>query len=136
MEKADGEVVVSTDKKVIDITALHDLLTQTHWARARSRRVVEETVANSICFTLLIEDQMEGFARVLTDRATYGVILDMIIRPEVRGQGLGRRLLEEIRNHPDLSDLKLVLWTSRATDFYSANGFEKIPNLEFMAINW
>jgi GNAT superfamily N-acetyltransferase len=73
---------------------------------------------------------------VLTDGVAYAIILDMIIREDFRGQGLGKWLVQCIGEHPDVIPLRQVLWTSVAADFYQKSGFEEMPRLKFMARNW
>jgi GNAT superfamily N-acetyltransferase len=76
------------------------------------------TVSNSICFSLFKDEEQIGFARVLTDRVAYAVILDMIIREGFRGQGLGKWLMRCIFEHPEITPLRQVLWTTDADNFY------------------
>ena len=128
--------MISSEKNKVDIEALHMLLSQSHWAKGRSRKVIEMMITNSLCFSLLNANEMIGFARVLTDGATYAVILDMIIREKFRGQGLGKWLVQCIGEHPDVVPLRQVLWTSVAFDFYQKSGFEEMSQLKFMARNW
>ena len=66
----------------------------------------------------------------------YAIILDMIIREEFRGQGLGKWLMQRIYDHPEVKSLRQVLWTGEADDFYRQTGFEEMSNLKFMARNW
>ena len=128
--------VISSEKDRVDIDAVHSMLNRSHWARDRSREVVEKTIANSLCFSLLSASEMIGFARILTDGATYAVILDMIIREEFRGRGLGKWLVQCIGEHPDVVPLRQVLWTSVASGFYQKAGFEEVSKLKFMVRNW
>ena len=127
---------VSAEKGNVDLDLLHQWLKESHWAKGRSRKQIERSVETCICFTIHKDGRMAAFARVLTDGAVYGVILDMIVRPDLRGKGLGKLLLAAIDNHPGLAGLRKVLWTSRATDFYTRAGFEPKPNLRFLTRNW
>jgi N-acetylglutamate synthase-like GNAT family acetyltransferase len=131
-----ADFLISSEKNQVDIDALHAMLSRSHWAKGRSREAIEKTIANSLCFSLINADEQIGFARVLTDAVTYAVILDMIIREDFRGQGLGKWLLQCIGEHPDIIPLRLVLWTSVASDFYLKIGFEEVSKLKFMARNW
>jgi N-acetylglutamate synthase-like GNAT family acetyltransferase len=125
-------LLISSEKNRVDIDAVHTMLSRSHWARGRSREAIEKTIANSLCFSLINADEQIGFARVLTDGVTYAVILDMIIREDFRGQGLGKWLVRCIGEHPDVVPLRQVLWTSVAFDFYQKAGFEEMPKLKFM----
>jgi GNAT superfamily N-acetyltransferase len=127
---------ISSDKKDVDIDSLHDMLSRSYWATYRSREDVEKSVANSLCFSLLKDNEQIGFARVLTDAMAYAIILDMIIREGFRGQGLGKWLMQCICDHPEVSPLRQVLWTGGADKFYRTVGFEDMSTLKFMARNW
>ena len=131
-----GRFTISLEKKHVNIDTLHDMLSHSYWAKDRSREDVEKSVANSLCFSLLKDEEQIGFARVLTDTMAYAIILDMIIREDFRGQGLGKWLVQCICDHPDVSPLRQVLWTIDADDFYRKKGFEEMSNLKFMARNW
>jgi N-acetylglutamate synthase-like GNAT family acetyltransferase len=131
-----ADFMISSEKEQVDIDAVQAMLSQSHWAKGRSRETIEKTIANSLCFSLLNANELIGFARVLTDGATYAVILDMIIREKFRGQGLGKWLVQCIVEHPDVVPLRQVLWTGVAYDFYQKSGFEEMSQLKFMARNW
>jgi len=131
-----ADFTISSEKKQVDIDALHDMLSRTYWAKDRRREEVEKSVANSLCFSLFKGDEQVGFARVLTDGVAYAVILDMVIREDFRGQGLGRWLLQCLVEHPQVVPLRQVLWTSNADSFYQKLGFEEMSMLKFMARSW
>jgi len=133
-ERAD--FTISSEKKQVDIDALHDMLSRTYWANGRSREEIEMSVANSLCFSLFKGEEQVGFARVLTDGVAYAVILDMVIREDFRGQGLGKWLLQCLVEHPRVVPLRQVLWTSNADGFYQNLGFEEMSMLKFMARSW
>ncbi len=128
--------VVSALKDDVDIDVLHELLKSSYWAHARTRDEVKLSIRNSICFSLLKIEQMIGFARVLTDKMAYAVILDMIIADEYRGQGLGQWLMACICEHPDVMPLRQLLWTGDADKFYVKCGFAKMDTLNFLSRNW
>ena len=127
---------ISSEKQHVDIDTLHDMLSRSYWARDRSREEVEKSVASSLCFNLLMDEKQIGFARILTDNMAYAIILDMIIRGEFRGQGLGKWLVKCICEHPKVTPLRQVLWTGDADDFYRQTGFEEMSKLKLMARNW
>ena len=124
---------ISSEKSRVDIDALHAMLSRSYWAKGRSREAIEKTVANSLCFSLINGSEQIGFARVITDAATYAI---MIIHEDFRGQGLGKWLVQCIGEHPEITPLRQVLWTSFADDFYQKVGFKEMPKLKFMARNW
>ncbi|MBC8246642.1 MAG: GNAT family N-acetyltransferase [Deltaproteobacteria bacterium] len=127
---------ISSDKKQVNIDTLQDMLSRSYWAKDRSRENVEKSIENSLCFSLLKDEDLIGFARVLTDDMAYAIILDMIIREDFRGQGLGKWLVQCICEHPEVIPLRQVLWTGDADDFYRKLGFDEMSKLKFMARNW
>ena len=131
-----GDFRITSDQNRVDIDALHAMLSQTYWARDRSRDAVAKSVANSLCFSIFKGDEQIGFVRAITDGITYAVILDMIIREDFRGQGLGKWLVQCIGEHPAVVPLRQVLWTVDADDFYRQGGFEEMSKLKFMARSW
>ena len=126
---------ISSEKKQVNIDTLLDMLSRSYWAKDRTREDVEKSVANSLCFSLLKDQEQIGFARILTDAMAYAIILDMIIREDFRGQGLGKWLMQCICDHPEVASLRQVLWTVDADNFYRKGGFEEMSKLTFMARN-
>ncbi len=133
--KKDG-YIISTQKEHVDIDILYRMLKRSYWAKSRSRKEVETSIANSICFSLLRDKQQIGFVRVITDQMAYAIILDMILEKDFRGQGLGRWMMHCLGEHHEIKDLRQVLWTSDAERFYRKQGFADMSNLKFMARNW
>ena len=131
-----GDFTISSEKKHVDIDILHDMLSHSYWAKARSREDVEKSVANSLCFTLLKQNEMIGFVRVLTDGMAYAIILDMIIRENFRGQMLGKWMMQCVCEHPEVTPLRQLLWTGDADDFYRQSGFKEMSTLKFMSRSW
>ena len=127
---------ISSEKKQVNIDTLLDMLSRSYWAKDRTREDVEKSVANSLCFSLLKDQEQIGFARILTDAMAYAIILDMIIREDFRSQGLGKWLMQCICDHPEVASLRQVLWTGDADNFYRKGGFEEMSKLKFMARKW
>jgi len=126
------EYFISTDKAKIDVGAVHDYLChQSYWAKGRSLECVEESIANSICFGLYSsENQMLGFARVVTDKAVFAYIMDLFIFEEHQGKGLGTYLANHIFEHPDLQVRLFLLATQTAHSFYRKYGFSELDASE------
>ena len=131
-----GDFLITSDQNRVDIDALHAMLSQTYWAKDRSRDAVAKSVENSLCFSIFKGDEQIGFVRAITDGIAYAVILDMMIREDFRGQGLGKWLVQCIGEHPEVIPLRQVLWTVDADDFYRQSGFEEMSKLKFMARSW
>jgi len=120
---------ITCDRTRFDIGAIHRFLSQTYWSPGIPRPVVERAIANSLCFAVFHGAQQVGFARVITDKATFAYLADVYILPEHRGMGLSRRLLEQIIQHPDLQGLRRILLATRdAHALYAKFGFKPLAN--------
>jgi GNAT superfamily N-acetyltransferase len=127
-----GEYLISTDNARIDIPFVFDFLSKiSYWAKGRSLEVVERSLKNSLNFGVFSNDQQVGFARVVTDYATFAWIADVFIISGHRGHGLGKWLIEVITAHPDLQNLRRWLLATRdAHDLYSQFGFARLREPE------
>src|SRR5215475_1046448 len=118
---------ITCDPTRLDIDAIHAFLSQSYWSAGIPRAVVERAIANSLCFGVFHGNQQVGFARVVTDRATFAYLADVYILPEHRGKGLSRRLMEEVTKHPDLQGLRRMLLATRdAHALYAKFGFKPL----------
>ena len=128
------DYLISTDRNRLDIDLIHQTLsTQAYWALGRSREVVERAWQNSLPFGIYRDDQLLGFARVVTDYATFAWLADVFVMPEHRGVGLSKMLLEVITSHPDLQGLRRwILATKDADELYRKFGFTEIDR----SIHW
>lgn len=120
-----GEFAIDTDKARLDIDAIQAfLVNDSYWARNRTREQTETAIENSICFGLYHGDRQIGFARVVSDRATFAYIGDVYVIDEFRGRGLSKWLIETIVAYPELQELRRwVLATRDAHGLYSRYGF-------------
>ncbi len=120
-----ASIRISTDPADIDLDWLAPALAErAYWSLGRSREVIERSVAHSLCFTALDGAQMVGFARVVTDEATFAWICDVFVDESVRGHGVGRRLMAAIVGDPRLQGLKrMLLATDDAHGLYAGFGF-------------
>lgn len=128
-----GRYRISTNKQQLDLAIIHHYLSNiSYWANGRSYPAVQKSVANSLCFGLYHDAQQVGFARVVTDYATFGWLCDVFILDAHRGQGLAKWLVETIINHPDLVNIqRLLLATGDAHELYRRyGGFELLSNPE------
>jgi N-acetylglutamate synthase-like GNAT family acetyltransferase len=115
---------ISTDPAELDIDVVHGFLTSSYWATGISRELVEQSIAGSIPFGVFEDGRQLGFARVISDRATFAYIADVFVLPEARGRGLGRWLVETIVQHPELQGLRRwTLFTADAHGLYAKVGF-------------
>jgi GNAT superfamily N-acetyltransferase len=103
---------------------IHGFLCQSYWAAGIRREVVERSIRHSICFGAFHAERQVGFARVISDRATYAYVSDVFVVPSHRGRGIGKRLMACIAAHPDLQGLRLwTLFTRDAHGLYQQYGF-------------
>lgn len=116
---------ISTDPARLDVDVIHGFLRTAYWSPGVAREVVERSIANSIPFGLYAPDRAQaGFARVITDRATFAYLGDVFVLPEHRGRGLGVWLVETVLAHPDLQGLRRFhLATFDAHTLYERFGF-------------
>ena len=130
--RAEQPIRLSTDPAEIDLDWLHPALSErAYWALGRSRETVERSIARSLCFSALRGDRQVGFARVVTDEATFGWVCDVFVDEAERGQGTGIRLVEAIAGDPRLDGLRLMLATRDAGELYERYaGFEPLRNPE------
>jgi GNAT superfamily N-acetyltransferase len=126
-----GRFTISTDLARLDVDAIHAYLSRSYWAAGRPRDVVARSLAGSLCFGLYDGERQVGFARAVTDRATYAYLADVYVLEEYRGQGLGTWLIEAVVSHPDLQGLRRFgLVTSDAHGLYRKFGFEALKHPE------
>lgn len=124
-------IEISAETNRIDIDFVHTFLTTSYWAKGISREIVARGIANSLCFGVYIGDQQVGFARVITDRATFAYLSDVFILEGYQGRGLGKRLIEAILAHPELQGLRRwLLATADAHGLYAQFGFEPLAHPE------
>ncbi len=119
-----GSFSISTHKSKLNVDVIHEYLSQrSYWAQGRPRALVEKTIQNSLCFGVYRDDQQAGFARVVSDCATFAWLCDVFILEPFRGLGLGKWLIESVVAHPELQGLKIfLLVTQDAQELYSNYG--------------
>jgi N-acetylglutamate synthase-like GNAT family acetyltransferase len=124
-QAAEKQFEISTDKTRLDIDVIQRFLSEeSYWANKRSREQTEAAIENSICFGVYYGDRQIGFARVISDKATFAYIGDVFILNEFRGRGLSKRLMQAMLEHPDLQGLRRwVLATKDAHGLYEQFGF-------------
>jgi GNAT superfamily N-acetyltransferase len=126
-----GDFIISTDRLRLQVDFIHDFLANTsYWAKGRSFEVVQRSIENSLNFGVFQGDEQVGFARVVTDYATFAWLADVFIVQEYRGQGLGVWLIEVITSHPRLQGFRRwILATRDAHELYRQFGFSEITEL-------
>lgn len=104
---------ISSDPGRLQLDAIHAFLTRSDWSPGVPRTVVERAIAHSLCFGIYAGAAQVGFARVVTDRATFAYLADVYVLEAHRGQGLAARLVAHIQAHPDLQGLRRFLLATR-----------------------
>lgn len=126
-----GEYSISTDKRLLDLSAIHSFLTRSYWAKGIPFETVKKSIEHSLNFGVYKAGKQIGFARVITDYATYAYIGDVYILEEYRGQGLSKWLMQVISDHPELQGLRRwTLLTRDAHELYRKTGFMESQNSE------
>lgn len=128
-------ITISDDKTLLDIPLIHEFLSErSYWAVGRSLETVQQSVEESLCFGVYDNDGNQlGFARVITDYAIFGWLLDVFILEEYRGQGLGKQLMQAIVNHSKLKDVRRMgLGTADAHGLYKQYGFTSLSKPDRM----
>lgn len=119
-----GEFRVSDRREDLDLDVIHGFLRESYWSPGIPRALVERAIAGSLCFGLYRGSAQLGFARVVSDRATFAYLADVFVLPGARGLGLGRWLVDCILAHPDLQGLRRwMLATTDAHGLYAQVGF-------------
>ena len=137
MEITENGFVFSDDTNLVDVKAVHHYLsTQSYWAKDISLELVQKSITNSLCFGIYKDQKQVGFARWVTDKATFAYLCDVYVEEEFRGLGLSKKLMALMLFHPDLQGLRRYqLATLDAHGLYKQFGFKALENPEMqMAI--
>lgn len=123
---------ISTDKNLLEENVIYNFLSrESYWAKNIPREKVSRSIENSMCFGVYKNGHQIGFARVITDKATFAYLADVFIIDEYRRLGLSKWLVQTILAHPDLQTLRRwVLATSDAHELYKQFGFSPLAKPE------
>lgn len=132
MEISENGFIFSDNKKLLKVDSIHHYLsTESYWAKNISLDIVRRSIENSLCFGIYKDNKQIGFARWITDKATFGWLCDVYIENDYRGQGLSKKLISFMIFHPDLQGLRRYqLATLDAHGLYEQFGFSPIQNPE------
>ena len=115
----------------MDIDLIHSFLTRSYWAEGISKEIIRRSVEGALCFGVFENDKQVGFARMITDKATFAYLADVFIIDEYRGLGLSKWLMEVIMSYPDLQGLRrMMLATRDAHELYKKFGFTPLNNVD------
>ena len=128
-EISNGPYYISTDISKLDVNIIHKYLSEeSYWAKEIPRNIVEKAILNSVCFGLYKNNEQIGFARIVTDKATFAYLADVFVLPAYRGKGLSKWLMQTIQVHPELQNLRRwILTTKDAHSLYEQCGWTRVP---------
>jgi len=131
MEIQKDSFTISTDKRKLNIPFIHQFLTRSYWAENIPLEVVRRSIEGAVCFGVYDGMCQIGFARVISDKATFGHLADVFIDEKYRGIGLSKWLMETIMAHPDFQGFRSwQLGTKDAHGLYEKFGFKPLDNPE------
>jgi GNAT superfamily N-acetyltransferase len=136
-EIRENRLLISDDPALLDRPLICSFLRErSYWAREATREIVDRSVDNSLCFGIYLDAKQIGFARVVTDFATFAWLADVFIVEEKRGQGFSKKLVAAVLAHPRLQGLRrFMLGTKDAHGLYARFGFKPLVQPErFMEI--
>ena len=129
-------LVISFDPARIDFRATAETLKASYWAAKRTDAINKRAFANSLCAVALLEDVQVGFARATTDYSVFAYLSDVIVWPQHRGKGIGRRLIGALLDHPELATVSH--WSLATTDahaLYEKFGFQPSSDGRYMRLD-
>jgi GNAT superfamily N-acetyltransferase len=131
------QIEISTDPHRLDRAMIHGFLASSYWARNIPLSVVEKSIEHSLCFGAYADNRQVGFARVITDSATFAYLADVFVVPDQRGCGIASRLLHAVMHHETLQGLRRwMLATKDAHALYARFGFQPLSSpADFMTVH-
>jgi len=122
-----SDIILSDDPALLDVARIHGWLASTYWSPGIARTLVERAIAGSHCLGAYRDGIQVGFARAVTDHATFAWIADVYVEDSARGQGIGRRMVGWFLDHPGFAGIRRVgLTTADAHGVYAALGFHPL----------
>ncbi|WP_242063233.1 GNAT family N-acetyltransferase [Nostoc sp. FACHB-892] len=132
-----GEYSITTDVNQLDVNVIHQFLASSYWAKGLPLEVLQRSIQNSLIFGLYKGKQQIGFARLITDHATFAYVADVFVLEPFREQGLGKWLMETIISYPELQGLRRwLLATKDAHELYRRFGFTELNNSDSFMEKW
>lgn len=122
---------LSFDAQALDLDVIHGFLTTSYWSPGIPRETVARAIAGSLCIGAYRDGRQIGFARIISDRATFAYLADVFVQDDARGEGIGRAMVRVLMEHPDLQGLRRwFLATLDAHGVYEALGWKPIAHPE------
>lgn len=124
---------ISTNRQQLDVPMIHGFLSErSYWAKGRAPEVTRRAIDNSLCFGAYVDGRQVGFARIVTDYATFAWLADVFVLDVYRGQGVGKALIRAVLDHPAMGELRVLLATKDAHSLYAQYGFEPVAPDRYM----
>lgn len=117
-------IEISDDKERLDRSRVYEFLAGTYWANKRTQETIDKSIDGALCFSAWIDGTMVGFARVVTDKATFAWLCDVVVAPDLRSQGIGKAIVTYIMSYPGLETVRWMLGTRDAHELYTQFGFK------------
>ncbi|CCN34194.1 Histone acetyltransferase HPA2/related acetyltransferase [Vibrio nigripulchritudo SO65] len=129
---------ITTNPEDLDIEVVYDVISNSYWAAGIPKQTLEKAISNSLCFGVYDSAGSQvGFARVITDRATFAYLGDVFVTQEHQGLGIGKWLIETVVSHSELQGLRrMFLATRDAHGLYKQFGFEAVENPDILMQIW
>jgi GNAT superfamily N-acetyltransferase len=123
---------VSDDPALLDVARIHAWMSsESYWAPGRSYAVMARAIEHSLSVGLYAPDGTQaGYARLVTDRATFAWLCDVFVDTTHRGHGLGSFLVAQAVDHPDVAEIRQVLMAEPGRTIYRRFGFADLPRTE------
>ncbi|MBS1518239.1 MAG: GNAT family N-acetyltransferase [Bacteroidetes bacterium] len=126
-----GEYLISSENSRLDLKVIQNYLSNSYWAKNRPLKITKKSIANSLCFGLYYKKEQVGFARVITDKATFAYLADVFILEPHRGKGLSKWMMNVILEYGELKNLRRwFLATRDAHGLYKKFGFHALSEPE------
>ena len=129
---------ISSNYENMDLSVIHEFISQSYWASNIPLATLQTALENSLCFGVFLNPGAQvGFARMITDKATFAYLADVFILPQHRGKGLSKWLMREILEHPQLQGLRRMLLATRdAHGLYEQCGFRALTSPQSFMELW
>jgi GNAT superfamily N-acetyltransferase len=117
-------IIISKDKKDIDLKKLVKYISkESYWGKNTDRGAIVKSIENSLCYSVLFNNEFIGFARIITDYSTFKYLCDVFILPDYQDKGIGKKLMQFIIDDPEIKDGGFLLLAREAHNFYAKFGF-------------
>lgn len=133
-----SDIRITSDPDELDIPFIHGFVSQSYWAKNIPLQTLKKAIENSVVFgAYLPSGEQVGFARVVTDKATFAYLGDVFVVASQRGLGVSKQLMQAVVEHPDLQGLRrFMLATSDAHGLYAQFGFQAVENPGILMQIW